>query len=71
MRIGFRVRHRASTRLLGRFLRLNWSNGRPSSLTARLGKLSWNSRKPRRARVNLPGGLHSEVSFEREDRRHV
>jgi hypothetical protein len=64
-----RLRHRARVPLLGKWLRLNVSNGRPTSVTAKLGILSWNSRKRRRARIDLPGGFHSEVSLDREDGR--
>jgi hypothetical protein len=64
-----RLRHRARVPLLGKWLRLNVSNGRLTSVTAKLGALSWNSRKQRRARIDLPGGFHSEISFDRPEER--
>lgn len=59
----FRLRHRARTPILGRFLGANWSQGRLTSFTIRIGPLSWNSRRRNRVRTDLPGGFHGETQL--------
>lgn len=56
----FRLRHRARTRLLGRFAWLNWAQGRITSLSVKVGPFTWNSRR-RSIRTDLPGGFHGEI----------
>jgi hypothetical protein len=58
--MGFRLRHRARTRLLGGLVTLNWAQGRMSSVSVRVGPFTWNTRRRGVVRTDLPGGFHGE-----------
>lgn len=62
-----RLKHRSRTRLLGGLVTLNWSAGRWTSTTFKLGPISINSRRTGAA-LDLPGGFHADLG-ERKRRR--
>jgi hypothetical protein len=64
-RVRSRVRFRKRAKLLP-FLFINLSNS-GASLSAKLGPLSWNTRRRRTARVDLPGPFSTEHTLEDED----
>lgn len=62
----FKLRHRTRVPILGRFLGVNLSNGRPTSVTMRIGPLTWNSRRRGRMRVDLPGRAYGDLDMRRD-----